>query len=101
MRQLNNNKYYNNLKSILKQKEECRDYFQELVELNRLQKKANWLLFFKIPISYFLRSLLYLPINVIKVFEKASNQYYLLKLDNEVEVLKKEIKIMDNDQWIK
>ena len=100
MRQLNN-KYYNNLKSILKQKEQCRNYFQELVELNRLQKKANWLLFFKIPISYFLRSLLYLPSNVIKVFEKASNQYYLVKLDNEVEVLKKEINTIDKDSCTK
>ena len=45
MRQLNNNRYYNNLKFILKHKEEWRSYFQELVELNRLQKKANWRLY--------------------------------------------------------
>mgnify|MGYP001291497605 CR=1 FL=1 len=101
MKQFNNNKYYNNLKSILKQKEEYRSYFQQLVELNRLQKKANWRLFFKIPMLYFFRSLLYLPINIIKKFEETSNQYYLSKLDNEVEVLKNEINIMDNNRWIK
>jgi hypothetical protein len=50
---------------------------------------------------YFFRSLLYLPINIIKKFEETSNQYYLSKLDNEVEVLKNEINIMDNNRWIK
>ena len=97
MRKLNNNKYYNNLKSILKQKEEHRNYFQELVKLNRLQKKADWRLFFKIPIFYFFRFLLYLPSNIIKKFEVTSNKYYLSKLNNEVELLKNEINIMDEN----
>jgi len=95
MRQLNNNKYYNNLKSVLRNKEECRNYFRELVELNRLQKKANWKLFLKIPLLYLLRFFLYLPINILRVFKTTSDRFYLLKLNNEVEVLKDEIKIID------
>tara|TARA_B100001093_G_C26830425_1_gene1015868 strand:- start:2300 stop:2605 length:306 start_codon:yes stop_codon:yes gene_type:complete len=101
MRQPNYNKYYNNLKLILKQREEWRDYFKELVEINHLQKRANWRLFFKIPIFYLLRSFLYLPIIVIKIIEKVSNQYYLSKLENEIEVLKDEINTIDNNKWIK
>ena len=95
MRQPNNKKYYNNLKSVLRYKEECRSYFQELVKLNRLQKKANWNLFLKIPLLYLLRSFLYLPVNTLKIFKTASDRFYLLKLNNEVEVLKEEIKTID------
>ena len=97
MKQPNNNKYYNNLKSVLRYKEECRSYFQELVELNRLQKKANWNLFLKIPFFFLLRFFLYLPVNTLRLFKTASDRFYLLKLNNEVEVLKDEIKTIDEN----
>ena len=95
MRQPNNKKYYNNLRSVLRYKEECRSYFQELDKLNRLQKKANWNLFLKIPLLYLLRFFLYLPVNTLRLLKTASDRFYLLKLNNEVEVLKDEIKIID------
>ena len=97
MKQHDQIKYYNNLKHILKERQKWLDYFKEQETMTQLQKKANWRLFVKIPISYLLRFFLYLPVNILKSFKKASNKFYLSKFENEVEVLKSEIDKMNNN----
>ncbi|MDB9795883.1 hypothetical protein OAB44_00590 [Pelagibacteraceae bacterium] len=98
MEKISINKYYNSLRSILKDRQELFYYFDERVKIDKLQKKANLRLFFKMPIFYFLRSVLYLPINLSKLVKKISNHYYLLKMDNEIKVLKDELNSLEKKE---
>jgi len=94
MEKISISKYYNSLRLILKERQELFYYFDERVKIDRLQKKVNLRLFFKMPIFYFLRFVLYLPINLSKLLKKISNHYYLLKTENEIKVLKDELNNM-------
>ncbi len=85
------NSYLNNLKFILKEKQECLEYYQETIKLHKLQTKANLQLFNKKPLSYLIRFMIYLPINLIRIYKNKNNQYFIIKLRNEIEVIKFEM----------
>ena len=89
---MNSGNYFNNLRFILKEKQECLEYYQDSIKLNNLQKKANLQLFHQKPLSYLVRFIIYLPINLIRIYKNTNNQYFMMKLRNEIEVLKFEIK---------
>jgi hypothetical protein len=85
------NRYYANLRLILKEKQECLEFYDDTIKLNKLQKKADLNLFYQKPVTYLIRFLIYLPINLIRILKNANNHFYLIKLRNEVEILKFEI----------
>ena len=89
---MNSGNYFYNLRFILKEKQECLEYYQDSIKLNNLQKKANLQLFRQKPLSYLVRFIIYLPINLIRIYKNMNNQYFMMKLRNEIEVLKFEIK---------
>ena len=89
---MNSGNYFNNLRFILKEKQECLEYYQDSIKLNNLQKKANLQLFHQKPLSYLVRFIIYLPINLIRIYKNMNNKYFTIKLRNEIEVLKFEIK---------
>ena len=89
---MNSGNYFNNLRFILKQKQECLEYYKDSIKLNNLQKKANLQLFHQKPLSYLVRFIIYLPINLIRTYKNMNNKYFKIKLRNEIEVLKFEIK---------
>lgn len=89
---MNSGNYFNNLRFILKQKQECLEYYKDSIKLNNLQKKANLQLFHQKPLSYLVRFIIYLPINLIRIYKNMNNKYFTIKLRNEIEVLKFEIK---------
>ncbi len=85
------NSYFNNLKFILKEKQQCLEYYQDTIKLQNLQTKANLQLFYKKPLSYFIRFMIYLPINLVRIFKNINNHYFIIKLRNEIEVIKFEM----------
>ena len=85
------NSYCNNLKFILKEKQECLEYYQDTTKLHNLQTKANLRLFYKKPLSYLIRFMIYLPINLVRIYKNINNQYFIIKLRNEIEVIKFEM----------
>ena len=85
-------RYFNNLRIILKEKQECFEYYKDTIKLNNLQKKANLRLFYQKPLIYLIRFLFYLPINLIRILKNINNHFYITKLENEIDVLKLEIK---------
>ena len=85
------NRYYANLRLILKEKQECLKFYDDTIKLNKLQKKADLNLFYQKPVTYLIRFLIYLPINLIRILKNVNNHFYLIKLRNEVEILKFEI----------
>ena len=102
MKHINNvHTHLNDIKKVLKQREELYSYFLSRVEFNQLQSKADIRLFFKKPLLYFLRYIIYLPINLLRVLERANNKFYLIKMENEIEVLKDEISYMEKKIWKK
>ena len=90
------NRYYANLRLILKEKQECLEFYDDTIKLNKLQKKADLNLFYQKPVTYLIRFLIYLPINLIRILKNANNHFYLIKLRNEVEILKFEIQDIQN-----
>tara|TARA_B110001452_G_C14950101_1_gene332269 strand:- start:118 stop:417 length:300 start_codon:yes stop_codon:yes gene_type:complete len=90
------NRYYANLRLILKEKQECLEFYDDTIKLNKLQKKADLNLFYQKPFTYLIRFLIYLPINLIRILKNANNHFYLVKLRNEVEILKFEIQDIQN-----
>ncbi len=91
MSKINFNRYFNNLKFILKEKQECYQFYEDTIKLNQLQKKADLKLFYTKPLIFLLRFLFYLPINLIRILKNINNHFYLSKLGNEIEILKYEI----------
>ena len=51
---MNSGNYFYNLRFILKEKQECLEYYQDSIKLNNLQK-ANLQLFRQKPLSYLVR----------------------------------------------
>ena len=94
-------RYFNNLRIILKEKQECFEYYKDTIKLNNLQKKANLRLFYQKPLIYLIRFLFYLPINLIRILKNINNHFYITKLENEIDVLKLEIKDFQKKRWIK
>ena len=91
IKRINLNRYYNNLKIILKEKEECYQFYLDTIRLNELQKKADLKLFYKKPLIYLIRFLFFLPTNLIRMLKNINHHFYLTKLSNEIETLKYEI----------
>ena len=56
------------------------EYYQDSIKLNNLQKKANLQLFHQKPLSYLVRFIIYLPINLIRIYKNTNNQYFMMKL---------------------
>ena len=94
-------RYFNNLRIILKEKQECFEYYKDTIKLNNLQKKANLRLFYQKPLIYLIRFLFYLPINLIRILKNINNHFYITKLENEIDVLKLEIKDFQKKRWTK
>ena len=94
-------RYFNNLRIILKEKQECFEHYKDTIKLNNLQKKANLRLFYQKPLIYLIRFLFYLPINLIRILKNINNHFYITKLENEIDVLKFEIKEVQKKRWIK
>ena len=87
----NLNRYFNELRTILKERQECFEYYNNTIKLVNLQKKANMRLFYQKPLIYLIRFLFYLPINLVRIIRNVNNHFYITKLQNEIEVIKLEI----------
>jgi hypothetical protein len=94
-------RYFNNLRIILKEKQECFQYYKDTIKLINLQKKADVRLFYQKPLIYLIRFLFYLPINLIRILKNINNHFYITKLENEIDVLKLEIKDFQKKRWTK
>ena len=97
----NLDRYFNNLKIILKERQECFKYFNDSIKLTNLQKKANIRLFNQKPLIYLIRFIFYLPINLIRILKNVNNHFYISKLQNEIDVIKLEIKEVQKKRWTK
>ena len=94
-------KYFNNLRVILKYKLETLEYFERLVRLQELQKRASSRLFFERPILSVLRAMVYLPTHIWKYIDRKYDRFYVSKLKNEIEILRIEIKHIQKRRWTK
>ena len=84
-------KYFNNLRRILRSKLELLDYYEQVVRYQELEKKAFLRLVFQRPVYCILRSIVYLPINILRYLDRIADRFYLSKIKNEVDVLRNEI----------
>ena len=94
-------RYFNDLRTILKERQECFEYYNNTIKLVNLQKKANMRLFYQKPVIYLIRFLFYLPINLIRIIRNVNNHFYITKLQNEIDVIKLEIKEVQKKRWTK
>ena len=94
-------RYFNNLRRILRSKLESLDYYEQVVRYQELEKKAYLRLLFQRPIYCTLRSIVYLPINILRYLDRIADRFYLSKIKNEVDVLRNEIKYIQKTRWTK
>ena len=97
----NMSRYFNNLRRILRSKLESLDYYEQVVRYRELEKKAYLRLLFQRPIYCTLRSIVYLPINILRYLDRIADRFYLSKIKNEVDVLRNEIKYIQKTRWTK
>ena len=97
----NMSRYFNNLRRILRSKLESLDYYEQVVRYQELEKKAYLRLLFQRPIYCTLRSIVYLPINMLRYLDRIADRFYLSKIKNEVDVLRNEIKYIQKTRWTK
>ena len=97
----NLSRYFNNLRRILRSKLETLDYYEQVVRYRELEKKAYLRLLFQRPIYCTLRSIVYLPINILRYLDRIADRFYLSKIKNEVDVLRNEIKYIQKTRWTK
>ena len=97
----NMSRYFNNLRRILRSKLESLDYYEQVVRYQELEKKAYLRLLFQRPIYCTLRSIVYLPINILRYLDRIADRFYLSKIKNEVDVLRNEIKYIQKKRWTK
>ena len=97
----NMSRYFNNLRRILRSKLESLDYYEQVVRYQELEKKAFLRLLFQRPIYCTLRSIVYLPINILRYLDRIADRFYLSKIKNEVDVLRNEIKYIQKTRWTK
>ena len=97
----NMSRYFNNLRRILRSKLESLDYYEQVVRYQELEKKAYLRLLFQRPIYCTLRSIVYLPINILRYLDRIADRFYLSKIKNEVDVLRNEIKYIQKTRWTK
>ena len=97
----NMSRYFNNLRRILRSKLESLDYYEQVVRYQELEKKAYLRLLFQRPIYCTLRSIAYLPINILRYLDRIADRFYLSKIKNEVDVLRNEIKYIQKTRWTK
>ena len=97
----NMSRYFNNLRRILRTKLESLDYYEQVVRYQELEKKAYLRLLFQRPIYCTLRSIVYLPINILRYLDRIADRFYLSKIKNEVDVLRNEIKYIQKTRWTK
>ncbi len=94
-------KYFNNLRRILRYKQETLDYYEQIIRFQELQSRATYNLFFEKPVTFILRGIIYLPTHVLRYFNRLADKYYLSKLRKEVDILKIEIKYVQKTRWTK
>ena len=94
-------RYFNNLRNVLRYKLETLDYFEQVSRMQELEKKAFWRLFYKKPIFSFMRTILFLPTLIWKFLDSAYDKFYMIKLRNEIDVLRTEIKYIQKRRWTK
>ena len=94
-------RYFNNLRRILRGKLELLDYYEQVVRYQELEKKAFLRLVFQRPVYCILRSIVYLPINILRYLDRIADRFYLSKIKNEVDVLRNEIKYIQEKRWTK
>lgn len=97
----NMSRYFNNLRRILRSKLESLDYYEQVVRYQELEKKAYLRLLFQRPVYCTLRSIVYLPINILRYLDRIADRFYLSKIKNEVDVLRNEIKYIQKTRWTK
>ena len=97
----NMSRYFNNLRRILRSKLELLDYYEQVVRYQELEKKAYLRLLFQRPVYCTLRSIVYLPINILRYLDRIADRFYLSKIKNEVDVLRNEIKYIQKTRWTK
>ena len=97
----NMSRYFNNLRRILRSKLESLDYYEQVVRYQELEKKAYLRLLFQRPIYCTLRSIVYLPISILRYLDRIADRFYLSKIKNEVDVLRNEIKYIQKTRWTK
>ena len=94
-------RYFNNLRNILKYKLETLDYFEQVSRMQELEKIAFWRLFYEKPIFCFIRTILFLPTYIWKFLDRSYDKFYMIKLRNEIDVLRTEIKYIQKRRWTK
>ena len=94
-------RYFNNLRNILRYKLETLDYYEQVLRMQELEKKAFWKLFYEKPIFSFMRTILLLPTYILKFFDRSYDRFYVIKLRNEIDVLRVEIKYIQKRRWTK
>jgi len=87
-----NNHFKNNLKERLENRKEWSDYFLFCLNQWEINKKVSDEYFKDKPLLSIALKLYYLPINAIEIFDKIRTWHYYLKIETEIEVLRKEIK---------
>ena len=94
-------RYFKNLRDILYYKLETLEYYERMIRLRELQKRAYWRLFFEKPIFFLLRSIILLPTLIWKFFDRSYDKFYITKLRNEIDILRIEIKYIQKSRWTK
>ena len=64
-------RYFNNLRNILRYKLETLDYYEQVLRMQELEKKAFWRLFYEKPIFSFMRTILFLQTYILKFFDRS------------------------------
>ena len=73
-------KYFNNLRRILRSKLELLDYYEQVVRYQELEKKAFLRLVFQRPVYCIIRSIVYLPMNILCYLDRIADRFYLSKI---------------------
>ena len=94
-------RYFNNLRNILRYKLETLDYFEQVSRMQELEKIAFWRLFYKKPIFSLMRTILFLPTYIWKFLDRSYDKFYMIKLRNDIDVLRTEIKYIQKRRWTK
>ena len=101
IKEKNLGRYFNNLRNILKYKLEALDYYEQTIRMQELEKRAFWRIFFEKPIFSLIRVCILLPTHIWRFLDRSYDRFYLIKLKNEIDVLKIEIKHIQKLRWTK
>jgi len=92
-------KLYYCLKESLQAREEwiCNVlvYFKE----KQIARKANIMLFRNKPLTYLFVNFINLPSNSLRFFREMDNYYHYIRIKNEINLIKKEINILESTYY--